>query len=531
MVRFLVLSALLLAVGGCVPRSGGGGGGGGGGDDDDDAGGGEDMRVTMVISNQTGYDWNGYGWRAAWSSKTRRSRAARCGVGTDLLRLSLPAFALLVPVVASAQGLQEEARRQLDLGWTDLEAGVAQRALSAAESALRLDPLLYDAMVLKGLAYEKLGEIAKARAILVTYLDFTEGLTQRPEAREALARLGDGSSAPVPALGTAAAEGAFTWDTVEEGDARGVSERLTTEFRGTGFEARYEIRNSKKSSEHQFHFPDLGWYFRVDQGGELKVRGKETIQERLDAETWLFGRRSGWNEVALRFDGTSVTAILNGSTRGPYAVGGEGDLAEGTEWRLSLDAGAEIRDLRVLPIGGSVAAPATSVATTGSDGALRFEPLSSRDAADVAAAHLGAQFGSSSWVLDYSFVPDRSSAVHAFVLPKLRFYVKIDEDLMIVKSKRKGFDVVKRELGNDWNDDSANRIQLELRGTRLAVTINGRPIGTYDVLADPPSGNTAWAIELARGRIEDLVVRPAGEATAPATGGDSSRTLKSGPPG
>jgi len=65
MVRFLVLSALLLAVGGCVPRSGGGGrgGGGGGGDDDDDAGGGEDMRVTMVISNQTGYDWNGYGWR------------------------------------------------------------------------------------------------------------------------------------------------------------------------------------------------------------------------------------------------------------------------------------------------------------------------------------------------------------------------------------------------------------------------------------------------------------------------------------
>jgi len=60
----LILLLALAANSGCVARSGGGGGGGGGGGDDDDAGGGgEDMRLTLVISNQTGYDWNGYGWR------------------------------------------------------------------------------------------------------------------------------------------------------------------------------------------------------------------------------------------------------------------------------------------------------------------------------------------------------------------------------------------------------------------------------------------------------------------------------------
>ncbi len=233
-----------------------------------------------------------------------------------------PAAALvfLVPCLVEAQGLQEEARRQLELGWTDLGAGVPERALSAADSALRLDPLLYEALVLKGLCYEQLGNPGKARALLIAYLDFTEGFTQRPEAREALERLGTDASGGSGLLAGADSGRAWKWESVERQDADDVSEKLTEEFKASGFVASYEIKYPRGSSEHQIHFPDLGFYFRVDRGGEVKIKGKDGLVRELDEDSWLIGKRSGWNEVQVRFDGDQLTAELNGVEVGPVAV-------------------------------------------------------------------------------------------------------------------------------------------------------------------------------------------------------------------
>ena len=88
-----------------------------------------------------------------------------------------------------ADEMGEQARRQLDLARSDLEAGNPERALSAAQSALRLDPMLYEAMILKALAYEELGDIERAKALLVVYIELTSGITPSSEALEALERM------------------------------------------------------------------------------------------------------------------------------------------------------------------------------------------------------------------------------------------------------------------------------------------------------------------------------------------------------
>ena len=70
----LLLSLLLgttLGLAGCPARSGGGGGG----DDDDSAAddddaAGDDMVLTLSISNQTGYDWNGWGFTVSADAVT-----------------------------------------------------------------------------------------------------------------------------------------------------------------------------------------------------------------------------------------------------------------------------------------------------------------------------------------------------------------------------------------------------------------------------------------------------------------------------
>lgn len=76
----------------------------------------------------------------------------------------------LAPNTAHADGVQAEAARQLALARADLDAGKTDRALHAAKSALRLDPTLYDALLLQGLAHEAKGELDEGRALALAYL-------------------------------------------------------------------------------------------------------------------------------------------------------------------------------------------------------------------------------------------------------------------------------------------------------------------------------------------------------------------------
>ena len=74
------------------------------------------------------------------------------------------------PAAAVAQS-DSEASRQLELAEQDLATGNFERAASAAASALRLDPALIEALVVKGLAYKELGQLQDADNLLRTYLD------------------------------------------------------------------------------------------------------------------------------------------------------------------------------------------------------------------------------------------------------------------------------------------------------------------------------------------------------------------------
>ena len=77
--------------------------------------------------------------------------------------LSVSCVLLVLPAVAHAQSNdEEEARRQLDIARQQVDQGNFEQALSAADTALRLFPSLYQAMMFKALAYEGLGKLKRA---------------------------------------------------------------------------------------------------------------------------------------------------------------------------------------------------------------------------------------------------------------------------------------------------------------------------------------------------------------------------------
>ena len=96
---------------------------------------------------------------------------------------------LLAAAPATAAG-PDEAVRQLRFARAELAAGSWDRALQSADSALTLDPALAEARVLKALAYEGLGELAIAQALLLAHREALGGsLADGSEAAAALARI------------------------------------------------------------------------------------------------------------------------------------------------------------------------------------------------------------------------------------------------------------------------------------------------------------------------------------------------------
>ena len=138
----------------------------------------------------------------------RRRSAPRVPRGVLLGLLLVAATVPLGATPASAQGaLETEAARQLDFAWTELEKGDFDAAIASADSALRLNPALYTAMVVKALAYEGKGELRRAESWLQTYLDLTANLSRSPEAVNLADRLkgqldGGGSAGQVKATST-----------------------------------------------------------------------------------------------------------------------------------------------------------------------------------------------------------------------------------------------------------------------------------------------------------------------------------------
>ncbi|MBN93948.1 MAG: hypothetical protein CL928_07730 [Deltaproteobacteria bacterium] len=106
-----------------------------------------------------------------------------------LASLSLGA---VCPVTALAQTSEEdEARRQLEVARQEVGNGNFEQALSAADTALRLYPSLYEAMMFKALAYEGLGNLKRAESLLSTFKELAFRSDDKKAADEALVRVLD----------------------------------------------------------------------------------------------------------------------------------------------------------------------------------------------------------------------------------------------------------------------------------------------------------------------------------------------------
>ena len=83
----------------------------------------------------------------------------------------------------------DEARERLDEGERLLERGECGPAQDLAQAALKLDPSLTRALRLKGLALECMGQLDRARSILLAYLEIRPGETPDPVAMRGLERI------------------------------------------------------------------------------------------------------------------------------------------------------------------------------------------------------------------------------------------------------------------------------------------------------------------------------------------------------
>lgn len=118
-------------------------------------------------------------------SPVPRSRRAGARRGPVLVLLLLVALA---PSSALASA-EQEAARQIGFARTELAQGKPDRALRSAESALRLCPDCLDAVIVKALAYEALGNPRLAEGLLLAYMEMVPEGAASEEATENLARI------------------------------------------------------------------------------------------------------------------------------------------------------------------------------------------------------------------------------------------------------------------------------------------------------------------------------------------------------
>lgn len=119
------------------------------------------------------------------------------------VRLSL--LLLLLPALAFAEGLSDQAARQVELCQADVQAGAYERAVGACDSALRLNPtpeVQQQAFKWKGLALLELDRLDEAQAMLLAFKSLRSGMADDPQVEAALQRIEDdkpkGGPGPLP---------------------------------------------------------------------------------------------------------------------------------------------------------------------------------------------------------------------------------------------------------------------------------------------------------------------------------------------
>ena len=408
--------------------------------------------------------------------------------------LALAALVLLTPPATAGTA---EAERQLLFARGELEAGRFDRAVSSAESALRLDPGLYRAMVVKALALEGLGEFARAESMLVAYFELTAGIPAPEEAEAALARLQaregeSGAPAGPPEMRRSGDE--LRFDRVDASNQFEVSQQLSESLRGWGWIASYRVSCPDPSTEHELNFPDKGFFFRVDKDRELKIVGQDELVTGLK-RGWRCGGDAEPNDVELRFDGERLTARLNDATFGPLWVRREGADEDRTRWKVILRGDdVVISDLALRPWSSEPVEP------------IRFDRVAEHELRD-AADRLNREWEQGRFHMSYTVTAGEAKSSHTIELADLAFYFRVDRKGVLVM---RGAEDLKVELGSRWSRSEPNRVDLWFDGDALVAQVGDEAWGPVRVREGVASKRTMkWVLKVGRDSdvFTDVVVQ------------------------
>jgi hypothetical protein len=276
-----------------------------------------------------------------------------------------------LPTVAQAQ-LEEQAARQIALAQEDLDAGNYERAVNSASSALRLNPLLYEALVIKALAYEKLNETMLAYSLLVTYQELSRGMTQNPKVEPALQRLrkligavADSISAeaskPAPRVdgdgGSSASDGPVAqFEILSRRNQEDLFQELNQALPPGPAYARFRSQSRGKGDDFYFGLAEVRW-----DDGEADIRD-QVFTLILDSEKLVTKARSGAkipfrvaeaeHDVQVWYDGQAMAVRVDGEALGPFEASGPD---KDSRWFLSLNDDARAWNLEVWTWDGSLA--------------------------------------------------------------------------------------------------------------------------------------------------------------------------------
>jgi hypothetical protein len=159
----------------------------------------------------------------------------------------------------------------------------------------------------------------------------------------------------VPAAPAVAADVVpLKWNTVGIDEIDDVNYTLTEQHKAESFHVKYEVRQMRRDEEHEFKFPSLGFYWRVDKGSVLKFRGPQEVNQRI-SKIWRVGKDAKPNKVEAWYDGREVLLMMNGNEFGPIEVRPRGNNNKLSRWKLSLmGTEVELLNLVVTPWEGPV---------------------------------------------------------------------------------------------------------------------------------------------------------------------------------
>jgi hypothetical protein len=130
-----------------------------------------------------------------------------------------------------------------------------------------------------------------------------------------------------------------------------ISEDISARWTAGTFYVNYVVTCPDRYSTHEVDFPDLGFLVRFENGGDVKVRGAEKLNERLEGD-WIVGEVGNPNYVQMWFDGKKLRLSVNAVELKPVVVvkGGDPEAPIG-RWVLRLsDPRSEIQHLRIEPL-------------------------------------------------------------------------------------------------------------------------------------------------------------------------------------